>query len=93
VITEIQRLNAFQKNHPDAELTGFFDRSDLGSYRVVLLASVPTGFGRKAEAASFVANNAAELVRKARKSGWRIGRAPEVQRLCNSARRARRPRL
>jgi len=87
---EIQRLNAFQKKNPEAELTGFFDRSDLGSYRVVLLASVPAGVGRKAEAASLVGSNAEELVRAARKAGWRIGRPADVQRLCNSAPRRNR---
>lgn len=88
--TDIQKLNSFQKKNPRAELRGFFDRSDLGSYRVVLLASVPAGLGKKAEAASLVASNAKELVRVARRAGWRIGTPRQVEGLCNAAPRRNR---
>lgn len=78
---EIEQLNKFVAKYPKSETTGFFDRTQGGDFRAIVLAS----HGGRAEAASFVAESGAKLVAAARRSGWNLGTAAVVERLCNDA--------
>lgn len=78
---EIKALNTFVAKHPKAQTTGFFDRTGSGCYRVILLASI----SGRAETASLVGDEPVDLVRAARRAGWRIGNAAAVKKLCDSA--------